>query len=124
MAAFLRSLHLPEQVGPFQLGGNDQSYHQHIPLTEWQQPKDKKKSFSSVKILHRSSTSKSTGTLQRTITENLKQIFPEKEMRGHSPNFHIHVSVSNLYIPTNDLPILLQEICGLILGIYKSLTDT
>ncbi len=30
--------------------------------------------------------------------ENLKQIFPEKELRGHSPNFHIHVSVSYLYI--------------------------
>jgi hypothetical protein len=28
------------------------------------------------------------------------------------PNFHIHVSVSDLYIPTIDLPILLQEICG------------
>jgi hypothetical protein len=24
-------------------------------------------------------------------------IFPEKELRGHSPNFHIHVSVSDLY---------------------------
>ncbi len=24
-----------------------------------------------------------------------KQIFPEKELRGHSPNFHIHVSVSD-----------------------------
>jgi hypothetical protein len=33
--------------------------------------------------------------------ENLKQIFPDKELRGHGPNFHIHVSVSNLnlYIP-------------------------
>jgi len=29
-----------------------------------------------------------------------------------------------LYIPTIDLPILLQEICGPIMGIYKSLTDT
>ncbi len=38
--------------------------------------------------------------LQRTNTENWKQIFPEKELRGHSPNFHIHVSVSDLYIPT------------------------
>jgi hypothetical protein len=55
---------------------------------------------------------------------NQKQIFPEKELRGHSPNFHIHVSVSDLYIPTTDLPILLQKICGPILGIYKSLTDT
>jgi hypothetical protein len=59
-----------------------------------------------------------TSTLQRTNTENLKQIFPEKELRGHSPNFHIHVSVSDLYIPLIDLPILLQEICGPILGIY------
>ncbi len=48
-------------------------------------------------------------TLQRTNTENLKQIFPEKELRGHSPNFLIHVSVSDLYI-TVGLPILLQEI--------------
>jgi hypothetical protein len=39
-------------------------------------------------------------------------------------NFHIHVSVSELYIPTIDLPILVQKICGPILGIYKSLTDT
>jgi hypothetical protein len=37
--------------------------------------------------------------LQRNNTENLKQIFPEKELRGHSPNIHIHVSVSNLYFP-------------------------
>jgi hypothetical protein len=33
------------------------------------------------------------------------------------------VSVSDLCIPTIDLPILLQEICGQILGIYKSLTQ-
>ncbi len=52
-------------------------------------------------------------TLQRTNTENSKRIFPKKELRGHSPNFHIHVvSVSDLYIPTIDLPFLLQEICG------------
>ncbi len=37
--------------------------------------------------------------LQRQNAENLKQIFPEKEYRGLSPNFHIHVSVSELYIP-------------------------
>ena len=61
-------------------------------------------------------------TLQRQNAENLKQIFPEKEYRGLSPNFHIHVSVSNLYIPTMGLPFLLEEICGPILGIYKSLT--
>jgi hypothetical protein len=30
-------------------------------------------------------------------------------MRGLSLNFHIHVSVNDLYIPTIGLPILLQE---------------
>ncbi len=39
-----------------------------------------------------------------------KQIFPEKELGGLSPNFHIHVSVSgDLYIPMIGLPILLKE---------------
>jgi hypothetical protein len=63
-------------------------------------------------------------SLQRTNAENWKKIFPEKELRGSSPNFHMNVSVSDLYIPTLDLPILLQEIFGLILGIYKLVTDT
>jgi hypothetical protein len=53
-----------------------------------------------------------------------KYVFPEKEYRGLSPNFHIHVSVSELYISTMGLPFLLEEICGPILGINKSLTDT
>jgi hypothetical protein len=35
-------------------------------------------------------------TLQRHNTENSKQIFSEKELRGLSPNFHIHVSVGDL----------------------------
>ncbi len=34
--------------------------------------------------------------LQRKNAENLKQVFPEKEYRGLSPNFHIHVSMSEL----------------------------
>jgi hypothetical protein len=63
-------------------------------------------------------------TLQRQNTEIPKQIFPEKEYWGLSPNFHIHASVSDLYIPTIDLPILLEEIYRQILGLYKSLTDT
>jgi hypothetical protein len=42
--------------------------------------------------------------LQRQNAENLKQIFPGKNYRGLSPNFHIHVSVSELYIPTMGLP--------------------
>jgi hypothetical protein len=32
-------------------------------------------------------------------------------MAYHSPKFHIHVSVSDLYSPTIDLPILQHEIC-------------
>jgi hypothetical protein len=61
-------------------------------------------------------------TLQRQNAENLK-IFPEMEYRGLIPNFHIHVCVRELYIPRIGLPILLQEICGPILGLYKSLTE-
>ncbi len=49
--------------------------------------------------------------LQRQNTEISKQIFPEKEYWGLSPNFHIHVSVSHLYISTISLPILLEETC-------------
>jgi hypothetical protein len=32
-------------------------------------------------------------------TENWKQIFPEKEYRSHSPNFHIEVSVIDYIFP-------------------------
>jgi hypothetical protein len=60
------------------------------------------------------------GCTAKKNAENLKQIFPEKEYRGLSPNFHIHVSMSELYIPTMGLPILPEEIYGPILGIYKS----
>jgi hypothetical protein len=42
-------------------------------------------------------------------TENSKQIFPGKELRGFSPNSFIHVFVSDLYIPLIGLPILLPE---------------
>jgi hypothetical protein len=64
--------------------------------------------------------------LQRHNTENLKQIFSEKELRGLSPNFHNHVPVSDLYIPTISLPILLQENMWTDPWntVYKSLTDT
>jgi hypothetical protein len=37
-----------------------------------------------------------THILQRHNIENSKQMFPEKELRCHSPNFHIHVYVSDL----------------------------
>jgi hypothetical protein len=68
--------------------------------------------------------SEGNAALQRQNAENLKQIFPEQKYQGLSPNFHIHVSVSELYIPTIGLHFLLEEICGPILEIYISLTDT
>ncbi len=52
---------------------------------------------------------KLTPQMKRHNTKNLKQIFPKMELYGLSPNFHIYVSVSDLYIPTIGLPILLQE---------------
>jgi hypothetical protein len=58
------------------------------------------------------------------LTGAMSRCSREKEYRGLSPNFHIHVSVSELYIPTMGLPVLLEEICRLILGIYKSLKDS
>ncbi len=64
---------------------------------------------------HRSGLPRLHCALQRTFTENVKHIFPGRELRGHSPNFHIRVSVSDLYIPTIELPILLGD---------RSLTDT
>ncbi len=36
-------------------------------------------------------------------------IFLERELRGLSSNFHIHVSVSDLYIPKFGPPIVLQQ---------------
>jgi hypothetical protein len=48
-------------------------------------------------------------TLQRHNTENSKQLFSEKELRGLSPHFHLYVSLSDLYIPTIGQPILLQK---------------
>ena len=48
-------------------------------------------------------------TKKRHIIENSKHIFPEKELSGNSPNSYIYVSVSDLYIPTIRLPILLQQ---------------
>jgi hypothetical protein len=44
------------------------------------------------------------------------------EFRGLSPNFHIHVSVSDLYIPRIGFDIWLQQNRQTDPGIYKSLT--
>jgi hypothetical protein len=39
----------------------------------------------------------------------IEKIFPERKLCGLSPNFYIHMFVSDLYIPTIGLPIWLQE---------------
>jgi hypothetical protein len=46
------------------------------------------------------------------------------ELRGLSPNFHIHVSVSDFYIPRIGPHISCSRIGRSIVGIYKSLKDT
>ncbi len=65
-----------------------------------------------------------TATLQGQYTKNSKQIFTEMKLRGVSPRFYIHVSVSDLYITTIGLPVICKKIGGPIVGIYKTLTDT
>jgi hypothetical protein len=51
--------------------------------------------------------------------ENPSYVFPETELRGLSPNFHIYVSVSNLYIPRNGPHIFLQQNRQTDPGLYK-----
>jgi hypothetical protein len=41
--------------------------------------------------------------------ENPIYVLPEKKLRVLSLNFHIHVSASDLYIPTSRPPIFLQQ---------------
>ncbi len=41
--------------------------------------------------------------------ENPIYVFPEKELRGLNPNFHIQVSVSDLYIPRIGPHIFMQQ---------------
>ncbi len=53
---------------------------------------------------------------------NFEKNIPEKAYRGL--DFYIHASVSDLYIPTIGLPILLEEICRPILGDYINRSQT
>jgi hypothetical protein len=41
--------------------------------------------------------------------ENHIYVYPEKELRGLSPNVNIHVSVSDIYIPRTGPHIFLQQ---------------
>ncbi len=62
----------------------------------------------------------------KTEYRKLETNIPRKETGGFSPNFHIHVSVSDLYIYSNYRSALFccRKIGGSIVGINKSLTDT
>ncbi len=82
-----------------------------------------------VKSKLKTSATKALKTL-RVLVIHCKEIqiyvFPEKELQGLSSNFHIHISVSNLYtvFPRSICPFgWLQQNRWTILGIYKSLTD-
>jgi hypothetical protein len=50
-------------------------------------------------------------------------IFPGRKLRGLVTNFHIHLTVSDLYFSMIGLTILLQQNRGTVVEIYKSLTD-
>ncbi len=56
--------------------------------------------------------------------ENLIYVFLFWELCSLSPNFHIHVSVCDLYIPRIGPHISCSRIGRSIVGIHKSLTDT
>ncbi len=56
--------------------------------------------------------------------ENPTYVFLFWELRGLSPNFHIYVSVSDLYIPRIGPHISSSRKGRPIMGIYNSLTDT
>jgi hypothetical protein len=56
-------------------------------------------------------------------TENRIYVFPEKELRGFSPNSYIHVSVRDLYIFPGSAHISCSKTDRLILEIYKFITD-
>jgi|LakMenEpi03Aug12_release.lakeMendotaPanAssembly.Ray.scaffolds.fasta_scaffold833480_3 hypothetical protein len=45
----------------------------------------------------------------KTLYRKLETNVPKMKLRGFVPNSYIHVSVSDLFIPTIGLPILLQE---------------
>jgi hypothetical protein len=70
-----------------------------------------------VSLLHRKRSQLLTPTIfssfpgcinELHFIENPIYLFPEKELRGLSPNFHIHVSESDLYISRIGPRIFLQ----------------
>ncbi len=58
------------------------------------------------------------------VFPEMKLLFPRQNYNVLSPSSYTHISVRDLYISRIGLPILCRDICGQILGIYKSVTDT
>ncbi len=58
------------------------------------------------------------------VFTEMKLLFLKQNYDVLSPSSYTHISVRDLYISRIGLLILLQKICGLILGIYKSLAST
>ncbi len=88
-------------------------YHQ--PVREWG-------GAVSFLVIHKSDLLCSVSRLH--CNGNSVYIFLFWELRSLSPNFHIHVSVNDLYIPRIGPHISSSRKGRPILGIYNSLTDT
>ncbi len=65
--------------------------------------------YSLSSIYQQIQTAKVCLRFDRTETKIPIYIFPEKELRRLSPDFHIHVSVSDFYIPGIGPHIFLQQ---------------
>ncbi len=75
-------------------------------------------------IIHDQIFSLLDAALQMHCPENLKPIFLEMKLCGLIPNFYIHVSVSDLYIPTIGQKTPSIKIGGPSVGIHIWLIDT
>jgi hypothetical protein len=76
-------------------------------LTKWCHKLLLQKPFLSVSLF--SNIEAAFSLTLHTERKNPILVFPEKELRGLSPNFHIHVSVSDLYILRIGQHIFLQQ---------------
>jgi hypothetical protein len=59
-----------------------------------------------------------------SVFPEMKLLFPKQYYNVLSPSSYTHISVRDLYISRIGLPILPQEICGLILGKYIDCSQT